>query len=463
MSENPFLHLDQQITGDIYTSPEIQENLARLCDEFGSRFAGTEGERLAAEFLKTRLEAYGLKNVHLEPVDYLGWRRKEATLEVLSPLEKRIACISLPHTPARVVEADLIDMGDGAPAAFERRADEIRGKIVMANSEIAPAGVRRWIHRNEKLGRSILAGAVGFIFINHYPGYGPATGGIGHKGRLALVPGISLSYEDGAYLQRLLAREGQVRVRLTTRDESAPMQSWNVVGELPGEGEEIVALGCHYDGHDISQGATDPASGVVAVLEAARALSKYAGTLPCTLRFIFWGIEEIGLLGSSAYVQTHEDELDRFRFYFNMDSAGAVKEKGVMLNEWPDLAPLFKRWSKEMAWPFEVGQSVNAHSDHFPFLKAGVPTGGMEQVKKTLSGRGYGHTAHDTLDKTDLTSMREAAMLAARLALRIASQPGWPAQRRTPQEVAALFDKPEYQEAAAFREALDEYYRTHGG
>ena len=38
---NPYLSLDQQIVGDVYTSSEVMNNLAVLCDEFGSRFAGT--------------------------------------------------------------------------------------------------------------------------------------------------------------------------------------------------------------------------------------------------------------------------------------------------------------------------------------------------------------------------------------------------------------------------------------
>ena len=77
------------------------------------------------------------------------------------------------------------------------------------------------------------------------------------------------------------------------------------MGDLPGreQPDQIVMLGSHYDGHDISQGAEDPASGAVAVLEAARLLARYAPALPCTVRFVLWGIEEIGLLGSRAYVR----------------------------------------------------------------------------------------------------------------------------------------------------------------
>jgi hypothetical protein len=82
---NPFLETDQQIVGDAYTSSETMDNLVVLCDEFGSRFGGTEGERLAAEFFKAKMEAYGLSDVQLEPVEYVGWIRGEAKLEIVSP------------------------------------------------------------------------------------------------------------------------------------------------------------------------------------------------------------------------------------------------------------------------------------------------------------------------------------------------------------------------------------------
>ena len=462
MTKNNYLAIDRQILGDGYASNESWENLRVLTDEYGSRFGGTEGEEKAARFLQEKLKAYGLKNVTAEPIHYLGWRRGEATLEILEPVVRNIPCISLPHCPAGVVEADVVDMGDASPKDFETRGNEIAGKIVLTNSVVSMTGVNRWIHRNEKLGRSILAGAAGFIFTNHYPGYGPPTGGIGFNNQTALVPGIGLSYENGAFLQRLLKHYGRLRIRLTTRDTSEPMVSWNVFGDLPGKRDEIVMLGSHYDGHDISQGAQDPASGTVAVLEAARLLAAYGGALDCTVRFIFWGVEEIGLLGSRAYVRAHEDQMDRIRFYFNMDSAGAVVDKGVVLNEWPELAPLFRQWAEEMALPYLVGQSINAHSDHFPFLMAGVPTAGMEQVKRNLSGRGYGHTAYDTLDKVNLRDLREAATLAARLALRVANEETWPAARRSNEAVQALFESPEYEEESRFRAAIAARYAAEG-
>ncbi len=436
-SDNPFLAIDQAIVGDVYTSTTVYDNLAVLCDEFGSRFGGTAGEEAAAAFLQEQFREYGLTGISAEPIEYIGWRRGDLDCRLTSPVERPLDAITLPHSPPANLEAELIDLGAGDPAAFDERADDIRGKIVMVSSA-NPTGVKRWVHRMEKYGRAVLAGAVGFVFVNHYPGYGPATGGIGRdSGGAGFIPAVSLSYEDGAFVQRLMKRGESVHLRIRSSDEIEPMTSWNVFAGLTGTDSEArtVLLGCHYDGHDIAQGATDPASGVVVVLEAARMLARHAPRAPHTIRFALWGIEEIGLQGSTHYVNTNSAEMDRIRFYLNLDMAGAINPKDIILNEWPDLEPLFRSWSAEMALPYDVGQSLSAHSDHFPFLLAGVPTGAIGTVKKSLSGRGYAHTKYDTLDKADLRSLREAAVLAARLALRIARVSEWPAQRRDPEAV----------------------------
>ncbi len=458
-SKNPFLSVDQQIVGDIYTNMEIWNNLETLCDEFGSRFGGTEGEKLAANFIKEKLESYGLSNVHLEELPYEGWRRGTVSLEILEPIQKSIPCITLPHSPPADFEAELVDLEDGDPADFDARADEIKGNIVLTTSEVRPNDVKRWVHRNEKYGRSILAGATGFIFVNHYPGYGPATGGVGETGA-GHIPAISVSYEDGKFLQRLLKRNGRVRLKIQSTDEIEQMVSWNIIGELPGKKDpnEIVMLGCHYDGHDISQGATDPASGAVAVLEAARVLGQYAPDLPYTVRFALWGIEEIGLIGSTQYVQNHIDEMNNVRFYFNMDSAGALSHKDIVLNQWPDLAPVFKAWSDEMALYYKVGQSISAHSDHYPFLLEGVPTGAIGNLRGARTGRGYGHTHYDTLDKAEVTSLREAAVLASRVALRVASAEDWPVKQRSKAEVKEILGGPENEEETAIFSKIHKFY-----
>ena len=76
----------------------------------------------------------------MEEVDYISWTRGEVKLEIISPIQKEIPCITLPHSPPTEMEGTIIDMGDGAPSDFDQRAADIDGKIVMTNSLIHPGG-----------------------------------------------------------------------------------------------------------------------------------------------------------------------------------------------------------------------------------------------------------------------------------------------------------------------------------
>ena len=438
---NPYLQVDQQIVGDIYTSREVMDNLTVLCDDFGSRFAGTPDERRAADFICETFDRYGLKDARLESYPYAGWSRGPATLEIIEPIQRSLHCISLPYSPPDDTTAELISVGYGSPAEYEDLADEMNGRIVMAASA-SPPDLGRWVHRKEKYERSVLGGASAFIFISESPGVGPETGSL-QNDRPAPIPGISVCKEDGEFLTRLMDRKGPVKLRLHTTDVNEPRTSWNVVADLPGKEnpEEMVILGCHYDGHDISQGAVDPASGMVLVIEAARVLGLYAGEqLKRTVRFIGFGTEEIGLTGAFRYADAHEGELDSVRFMYNLDAAGGSSRKGVVLHRWQDLAPFFQDAAKELAADVPVGQHLHPYSDHFPFVLKGVPTGHMGDPEAPPSGRGFGHTAYDTLDKVELENLRKGSATAARLALRIANAADFPAQRRSAEAVQTLID-----------------------
>ena len=438
---NPYLQIDQQMVGDIYTSQEVMENLTVLCDEYGARFAGTPEEHEAANFIAACFKRYGLQDVKLEAYPYAGWTRGAATLEVIEPIRRTLHCISLPYCPAGDITTELASAGHGSPAEYEALGDTT-GKLVMAQSS-SPPDLGRWVHRKEKFERAVLASASGFIFVSEHPGVGPETGSL-QNNREAPIPGISVCKEDGAFLTRLLARDsGKVTLKLKTTDVNEPRTSWNVVADLPGRenSEEMVILGCHYDGHDISQGAHDPASGMVSVIEAARALSTYAAdSLKRTVRFIAFGTEEIGLTGAFRYVDAHASELDNIRFMLNMDAAGGESRKGIVLHSWDALESFFNTAREQMHAEMPVGQKLNSYSDHFPYFLKGVPSCHMGNPDASPSGRGFGHTAYDTLEKVKLEDLRAASAVGARIALRCANADDFPAKRRDSEAVQKIVD-----------------------
>ena len=439
---NPYLQLDRQMVGDIYTSHEAMENLTVLCDEYGSRFAGTPEEYEAANFIAACFKRYGLQNVELEAYPYAGWSRGTATLEVIEPIQRTLHCISLPYCPSGDITTELVSAGYGSPGEYEALGNTATDKLVMALSA-SPPDLGRWVHRKEKFERAVLAGASGFIFVSEHPGVGPETGSL-QNNREAPIPGISVCKEDGEFLKRLLARgSGKVTLKLKTTDVNEPRTSWNVVADLPGHehSEEMVILGCHYDGHDISQGAHDPASGMVSVIEAARALSSYAAeSLKRTVRFIAFGTEEIGLTGAFRYVEAHASELDNIRFMLNMDAAGGASRKGIVLHCWNALEPFFNTARQQMHAEMPVGQKVHSYSDHFPFFLKGVPSCHMGDPEAPPAGRGFGHTAYDTLDKVQLENLRAASAVGARIALRCANADDFPAKRRPAEVVQKIVD-----------------------
>lgn len=456
--KNPYADVDRQIVSEVYTSSTLFDNLEVLCDVYGSRATGSPDNLGAVEWVVETLKGYGVDNAHYETFDVPGWIRGPAKLEVVDPIDRTLDCISLPMGLAGEIEGRLVFLGDGEISSYEKRKDEIEGNIVMVTSR-NPLTMKRRMHRSEKYLRSVLAGAKGWIFMNHYPAYGPPTGSIS-----PIIPAVGVSHEDGSRLARLLDREGDVTVRITTTDENKMLETYNVVCDVGGAGgdEEYVLVGCHYDGHDISQGALDPASGAVIVMEMARIFNGSAsGALKRRLRLVLFGAEETGLFGSHKYVDRHEEELGSLRFMLNLDTAGRDGDKGIILHGQPKLESFVEAAADEATVEIPWLQKVTPYSDHWPFFLKGVPcgSGGDPESSRKKGGRGYGHTKYDTVDKVKMTNLREAAANYTRLVLRVANADEWPAERKSREEIDAFVEEVGFDETVALVNKVKEYVR----
>jgi len=452
---NSYVELDRRILGEAHGSGEALEIVTDLCDDYDSRWPGSGMDRAACEYMARWLRGHGLENVHLEKFTLPGWIRGSSTLRLLEPREGKIDCIALPMSCEGSAEADLIDLGTGAVDSYEVRRGEIEGKIVMVNSG-NPPGMTRTLHRSEKYQRSVLAGAAGWIFMNHYPAYGPPTGGIS-----PIIPAVGVCYEDGMRLARLLKRKGRVRLRLETACRNLDVDTWNVVADLSGTGgsDEWVVYGAHYEGHDISVGALDDATGAACVMEIARIMAGERGHLERNMRFILFGAEEIGLLGSRAYVEAHPEEMSRIRFMMNFDAAGRDGRQGFCLHGWPALEPMFRGVASDLGLDLPVWNQVTPYSDHWPFLLKGVPTATMgdPEEARRRGGRGFGHTKYDTVDKCNPRVMRECVGNAAVAALRLVNEDNWPVQHRGQPEIDGLVKAQGFEETVRLGRRLKDY------
>lgn len=102
----------------------------------------------------------------------------------------------------------------------------------------------------------------------------------------------------------------------------------NVIGRLPGSEapDEVVMVGAHYDHIADCLGADDNGSGVGAMLEVARVLAT-ADARPRTLAVACWDEEELGLVGSEAWVQGGQAPGETVVAYLNYDMVGYASDQ----------------------------------------------------------------------------------------------------------------------------------------
>lgn len=445
MTEAELQQMEKDILGTIWTSSEAYETLRELCDDIGHRFGGSDSERQGAEFLKRKMEEYGLENVRIEEFPMATWERGEAKLTLLEPSQRELSCISLPYCPSADLTAEVLDVGDGEEDDFKRLADQVPGKIVISAAETNRPG-ERGSHRTDKYRWAHEHGAVGYIYVNQNPGLLRITGSLRGRNpqgdtaedREAPIPAIGVSLETGSLILRLM-KQGTAKARVQLDNRTIMSTSRNVVGEITGSEHpnEVILMGGHFDGHDIAQGAGDDGAGAVTGIEAARALAQFKGKLKRTVRVICFGSEELGLLG--AWHHAEQTDPDSYRFVMNLDGAGRGRggQERLVLSGWDDLQKYFEQWADEHHYDFEIINQLNSHSDHFPFAVRGVPNGTLNSVDATagMIGRGWGHTEADTFDKIHPRGLQMSAALVARLALTMAQDDEWPAKRRSIDEV----------------------------
>src|SRR5262249_49438121 len=146
------------------------------------------------------------------------------------------------------------------------------------------------------------AGVVAMFVPGHKPNQLLGVGG-GDDTRPALIPTAALGLEDAQLLERL-SETGPVEVELQVQGKIlGPAQVTNVVADLPGreKPDEWVIVCAHLDAWDLGSGSEDNGAGVAMVLATARALAALPQPPRRSVRFILWGGEEQGLLGSRAY------------------------------------------------------------------------------------------------------------------------------------------------------------------
>jgi Zn-dependent M28 family amino/carboxypeptidase len=289
------------------------------------------------------------------------------------------------------------------------------------------------------------AGATAVIIFNEgQPGRTETLAGT--LGAPATIPAIGIGFDLGSSL----AATPGLTVSIAVDSISELRQTENIIAEIRGgrTADNVVMVGAHLDSVAEGPGINDNGSGSAAILEVAKLIAKSKPTN--TVRFAWWGAEELGLIGSQSYVDSlSESELDRIALYLNFDMVGSPNFARFVYDgdqsTFPEsLVPIpdgsaaiedvFEEFYTDRGLAFE-DTAFDGRSDYEAFALAGIPAGGLftgaEGIKTPAQVALYGgtagiaydpnyHQAGDTFGNVSLTVLDQNADAIAYATLTLA-------------------------------------------
>lgn len=437
----------KQLIGDSILNGKAYEYDGYLADRVGPRLTGSANYMRAADWAVQEFKSLGLANVHTENWTIPATWEPDgpAVGHLTAPVDHQLHIYSLgwsPSTPAGGVSGDVTYLPNITPTVLRAMEMQITGKIVLFD---------RFSFGPKPTVQSELQGldAIRALKPLAIVGTGGAKGAesessLGFSGDIAPMPQVQIGLEDSLLIKRLLAND-RVSMQFTVTNRIRQnVQVPNVVAEIPGseKRDEVVIVGGHLDSWQPGTGAQDNGTGAAGVIEAARAIMALHRPPRRTVRFILFGGEEEGLLGSLAYAKQHVAELPKIDAVLVTDS-GAQPARG-----WYVMAREDERSPLGAIAPLLVGLGASGVSssvdylyetDHAAFDVLGVPSLVLwndQDVYNTLH-----HKANDTFDTVIERDLTQGVTMVTVTAYAIADGREPFASHLSPGEMAPLLQK----------------------
>jgi len=389
-----------------------------LTTEIGPRLAGSDAEARAREWGAAKLKALGFKNVRVETYDMPYWSRTHEKVEIVSPFAQPLTVTALgnsPATPEGGVTADVVRF-DSYQALVDAPMTGLEGKIVFVDEKMTRtqdgsgygvAVAKRGGASREGKKRGAVAALIRSVGTDSHRM--PHTGGMGVGGEDTFIPAAALSAPDADQLARAIKHAGGKPVTVKVDigvERKASVVSGNVIGEIPGQTDEIILIGGHLDSWDLGTGAIDDGAGVAITTAAAKLVGDLPGKPKRTIRVIMWGAEEVGLFGARAYAEAHKDELALHHAAGESDfGEGRIWRFSTRFGV--GALPVAKAVSQALH-RIGVGPGGNdgfGGPDVSPLRAAGVPIASLDQ--NGLDYFDLHHTPDDTLDKINPDDLKQ--------------------------------------------------------
>ncbi len=384
-----------------------------------NRYGGTDDELRAANIIADEIRALGGEAV-IEDFEVEAFKMERAEFEVTSPYNKKITAEGVGRSGSTPEE------GITAPFVYVENADEIalrdvKGKIILVNNT-----------GYETYKRMVNSGAVGFVIFSGHFNDDEDRSDIDKRMLRPLItengtiPGVCVRCAEAIEL----VQKGASEVKMTVIQENCKNTSRNVTAFIKGTQfpEEEILLTAHYDSTIYGNGAWDNASGSANIMEMFR---YYMANPPKrSMRFIWCGSEEQGLLGSKAYAEAHPEEVEKFRLCMNFDMTGTTLGYGLTLITGDQtLRDYAESSAKEIGYTTRWQMGVHS-SDSAPFAKLGVPAIGIAR-----DGQAGGHSRWDIVPPLSADTLERATDFAKHILDKAANAEIFPIERKMPDDM----------------------------
>lgn len=409
-----------------------------LLEKIGfTRVAGSQEERMAAEILKEECESIGVPAA-LESFQIEDGEIETATLEILEPYHQEYPVTGYKcakNTYQGGLEAEFLYVENGTDVDLAQAA----GKIVLVNGFLRVPLFRQ-------LMKAEVAGIV--TMEGDLRDDREATDLSTRKLRRTLrafgnVPMVHTRVLDAFDM----VKRGACRARMVLKNETVERTSHNVVASIQGteRPDEIISFGAHYDSVDFSKGVYDNGAGSVINMEVLRWFRENPPKR--TVKFMWYGSEEIGLEGSWAYVKAHKEELRDHLLMINTDVGGPVLGRdGIAVTGEENLVHYLQYATQVRGISAEVKQGIYS-SDSIPFADSGVPA--VNFTRFGAPGAAYIHNRFDTLRFLSPEALEKTARNVLAFAQDMVNASAFPVKREIPQNMVEEVEKYLYKKELA--------------
>ena len=368
----------------------------------GTRAAATPGYDASVDYVVDTMRAAGW-SVDLHQFDFTVAEPIQqhtpivATYESAGVTGSGLGTVTAPVIPVDINLVPPRANTSGCDGAFTQGPDTTNDPLVPdpgGTDDFAgfPAGAIALIQRGTcsfalKVANAQSAGAAAVILFNQ----GNTPGRSGVLGANAVPPpGSNVTITIPAVGTSFAAGEALAQPGTTATVSVVNKPQLNVIAELDGRNDgNVVMAGAHLDSVEAGPGINDNGSGSAALLELAEQLGKLKPEN--TLRFAWWGAEEAGLVGSTAYVNDlSAAERDRIALYLNFDMVGSpnyvfqVYDADESTFEAPVPIPpgstaiedVFESFYTLRNEPYDDSE-FSGRSDYQAFIVNGIPAGGL--------------------------------------------------------------------------------------